>query len=282
MSKIRDLWTRVSQREWKPERSNTAQSTPTTTFGSDIIKAVLNLPVSVTPDISTGPTDTSVKLDSPPYANVHFARLASMLRGSHKTTSKYLPEYNPTPSPDFATLYRLTGDTSVHGIALNALPQLTQFSESESNNIVFLRGQPCPQWLVHLGSIYRIDPTFFLNHLSFLSNLSSERLFAQPSFTSMLPARRFSYFTIGKFSAGSMSKDQDHLDQLRDIAKREMTVYVNDLNERINRSISPSASIVRAFHVLDEQHFVIEQQVSIYFQQTSEKGWTGMSKSSQY
>ncbi|KAH7348147.1 hypothetical protein BKA66DRAFT_382139, partial [Pyrenochaeta sp. MPI-SDFR-AT-0127] len=142
--------------------------------------------------------------------------------------------------------------------------------------ILFLRGQPCPQWLVYAGIVFHLDPEYFFRHLSFLSNLSSKRYFAQPSLMSTSRnVIQLNYMTIGEFSTQLGDIDQIELDDLRDSAVRKMSEYYNDLGKRVSRNASSSESMVRAYHVLDKNHFAIEQQASICLG-TTEKGWTAV------
>jgi hypothetical protein len=161
-------------------------------------------------------------------------------------------------------------------VPLKAPVELSQYTSSEVNNILFLRGQPCPEWLVHVGVACLIDPEYFSRHLDFLSNLSSRRYFAQPSLVSTSQnVIQFSYMTVGEDYNQHGGNDQSNVDDLRHSATREMTEYFNDLGKRVDASRSISESMVRAYHILDRKHFAIEQQVSICFQQ-HDKGWTGM------
>lgn len=188
---------------------------------------------------------------------------------------KQSPTYKPKPSLDFATLYRLHSEGRLGLEQLTAPAQLSQYTSSEVNNILFLRGQPCPEWLVHIGVSCQIDPEYFSRHLDFLSNLSSRRYFAQPSLVSTSQnVIQFNYMSIGECSGQYAGNEQSSIDNLRYSATREMTEYFNDLGKRVDGSRSRSDSMVRAYHILDRKHFAIEQQVSICFQQL-DKSWTG-------
>jgi hypothetical protein len=160
----------------------------------------------------------------------------------------------------------------VHPAApINILP----YTSSKGNNILFLRGQPCPEWLVYVGVTCQIDPEYFFRHLDFLSNFSSRRYFAQPSLVSASQnVIQFSYMTIGEGFSQNGENERANVDNSRHSATKEMMEYFNDLGKRVDGSRSRSESMVRAYHILDHKHFAIEQQVSICFQQL-EKGWTG-------
>jgi hypothetical protein len=199
---------------------------------------------------------------------------ARRLQGLYEFVSKQLPAHNSTPSADFATLYKPTAVDSIQSLPLKTLPRPTQTSKTDGNNILVLRGQPCPEWLVYVGETYKINPDFFVCHLESLTNLWEEHQYAKPFFT---PATKhgfaqFTYVTLGEFPANAGIEEYTNLNQMRTMAEREMTEYLTSLEGNINKG----ASAVRKFHVLDEKHFAIEQQASICFQQIEEKSWTGM------
>ncbi|KAJ8110763.1 hypothetical protein OPT61_g6474 [Boeremia exigua] len=220
-----------------------------------------------TASISTYAKQRSASL----YVGVHYSRLASFLRRPYENPSRHSPSYRPTPSSDFATLYRIHSDGRLQLIELASPLHLGQYTESNVNNILFMRGQPCPQWLVHAGVACRIDPEFFSRNLDFLS---SRMYFAQPSLVSTSQnVIQFTYMTIGERSGHFGDHNRLDVDDLRHSAKQDMLEYFNDLAKRVDRSASRSESMVRAYHVLDRKHFAIEQQVSICFQQL-DKGWT--------
>jgi len=165
-------------------------------------------------------------------------------------------------------------DEPVEYHALKTPLELAHHTHSDANNVLFLRGQPCPQWLVQAGTLYHIDPEFFFRHLSFLS-MSSKQYFAQPSLLSMSRSiLQLNYMTIGEFPTQRGDMDQSELDHLRESTRKNMLTYFNELGKKIDRNMSSSESIVRAYHVLDKHHFAIEQQATICLGMT-EKGWTG-------
>jgi hypothetical protein len=209
------------------------------------------------------------------YAGVHFSRLAETLRKPFDHSAKRSPTYNYKYAADFATLYKYAKETPVEYHTLGVPVELVQHAKSESNNILFLRGQPCPQWLVQAGISYHIDPEFFFRHLDFLSHMSSKQYFAQPLL--MSTSRniiQLKYMTIAEFPPQLSDLDQHGLDELRGAAMRDMAEYFNNLGKKVARNTSAAESIVRGYHVLDNNHFVIEQQASICLG-LSDKGWTG-------
>jgi hypothetical protein len=151
--------------------------------------------------------------------------------------------------------------------------ELRYNATSDTNNILFLRGQPSPEWLVQVGVSYHVDPEFFSRHLDFLSYMSGKNYYAQPSLPTARNMFQLSYTTIGQFPQSTFV-NQRALDDLRVSAAEYMSAYYRDIGNKINRKMSDSESIVRAYHVLDKQHFAIEQRISVYVHFTGEN-WTG-------
>ncbi|KAF1947044.1 hypothetical protein EJ02DRAFT_508222 [Clathrospora elynae] len=207
------------------------------------------------------------------YPGVHYRRLAEILRKPFEQ-SKRSPTYNYKLASDFATLYKYVTERPAEYYALAALEELVHHANSEANNILFLRGQPCPQWLVQAGASYHVDPEFYLRHLDFLSSMSAKQYFAQPSLISTSRnIIQLKYMTIGEFPPQLGDIDQHELGDLRNAATRELAEYFNELGKKVSRNMSASESIIRGYHVLDKNHFAIEQQASICLGLT-EKGWT--------
>jgi hypothetical protein len=205
------------------------------------------------------------------------AVLLSRLQVLYTFVSEQSPIHSSAPLTDFATLYKLTTPGSIEIFPLWTLPQLRQASTLEGNNILFLRGQPCPEWLAYVGATYRIDPSFFFRHLDFLTNRRKMQYYAQPAIEStQCYMAHFTYITLGEFPATAGIEGYTDLNQMRSNAEQDMIKYLTALEGQI----SQGASIIRGFHVLDRKHFAIEQQVSICFQQTEEKDWTGKIKPS--
>jgi hypothetical protein len=205
------------------------------------------------------------------------AVLLSRLQVLYKFVSEQSPIHNSAPLTEFATLYKLTTSGSIETFPLWTLPQLMQASKLAGNNILFLRGQPCPEWLAYVGATYRIDPSFFFRHLDFLTNRWRMQYYAQPAIPStQYYMAQFTYVTLGRFPATAGIGDHTSLNQRRSNAEKGMTEYLTALWGQVSKG----ASIIRELHVLNEKHFAIEQQVSICFQQTEEKNWTGEFKPS--
>jgi hypothetical protein len=128
-------------------------------------------------------------------------------------------------------------------------------------------------WLVQVGISLKVDPEFFFRHLDFLSSLSSENVFAQPSLVSASSnVMQFSYITIGENRQPYATTAQQDIDNLRHCAAKDMAEYYNRLAKSIDRS--QGQSLVRQYHFLDDKHFAIEQRASICFQKL-DRDWTG-------
>jgi hypothetical protein len=83
---------------------------------------------------------------------------------------------------------------------------------------------------------------------------------------------RFKFFTIGSKNYRCHSS-QKEVDALRGRAVKDLQRYQAEL--RGNWALKPGDSIVRNFHVLDERHCVIEQEIVISIFNIG-KTWMGM------
>jgi len=209
------------------------------------------------------------------YPGVHFERLSSFLRKPFETLNKSSSAVEYTPRFNFASLYTFTGEEQVEFSQPKSPKELEKHAESGSNSLLFLLGQPCPEWLVYAGVTYHIDPEFFQRHLNFMSTLGRKNYFSYPA---LLSGSRhminLSYMTIGEFPGQLAGSNQEELDVLRNSVDNEMEEYFNIIGRKITTSSPLFESIVRSYHVLDKEHFAIQQQISICFAQT-EKAWTG-------
>lgn len=123
--------------------------------------------------------------------------------------------------------------------------------------VLFLRGHPSPSWLSTIGAFCHVDPELFRWFLRYRAGPGSDNYFdSAPSIMSNI--FRFKFFTIGSKNQRHLSS-QEEVDALREKAANDLQRYQNDL--RGNWALKPGDSIVRNFHVLDERHCVIEQEI---------------------
>ncbi|KAI9689076.1 MAG: hypothetical protein M1822_000813 [Bathelium mastoideum] len=204
------------------------------------------------------------------YPGLHFDRLAKFLRKpfAEQTTLNYSPPFN------FATLYKLGEGGTIDIRELNNPEELQQEAAAEGSSILFLRGQPCPRWLVHVGAAYHIDPEFFQRHLDLLFTMGRDKYFVQPSLLSTSRhCIQLGYTSIGELSSQAQEMSQEDLDSLRTSSGSEMLEYLGTVSKSMTAKPPTYESIVRSYHILDKAHFAIEQQISICFSQTP-NGWT--------
>lgn len=209
------------------------------------------------------------------YPGVHFERLSSFLRKPFETPNKSSSTVEYTPRFDFASLYTFTGGKQAEFSQPKSPKELDKHAEAGSNSLMFLLGQPCPEWLVYAGVAYHIDPEFFQRHLNFMSTLGRKNYFSYPNLLSgSRHMMQLSYMTIGEFPSQSAGSNQEEVDAFRNSVDSEMEEYFNTIGRKITTTSPLFESIVRSYHVLDKEHFAIQQQISICFAQT-EKAWTG-------
>lgn len=125
--------------------------------------------------------------------------------------------------------------------------------------VLFLRGHPSPEWLSSIGAFCYVDPELFRLFLRYRAGPGTDYYFdAAPAVMSNI--FRFRFFTIGSRNYRHWSS-QEEVDDLREKAALDFQRYQTEL--RGNWTLKQGDSIVRDFHVLDERHCVIEQEMVI-------------------
>ncbi|OBT70665.1 hypothetical protein VF21_10210, partial [Pseudogymnoascus sp. 05NY08] len=131
--------------------------------------------------------------------------------------------------------------------------------ETSNPQVLFLRGHPSPDWLSSIGAFCYVDPELFRWFIRYRMGPGGDYHF--DSATSVMSnIFRFKFYTIGAKNYWSRSL-QTEVDVLRRKAASELQKYQTEL--RGNWSLKPGESIVRNFHVLDERHSVIEQEIVV-------------------
>lgn len=125
--------------------------------------------------------------------------------------------------------------------------------------VLFLRGHPSPNWLASIGAFCYVDPELFRWFLRYRAEPGSDCYFDSAPST-MSNIFRFKFFTIGSKSRRYRSS-QEEVDASRGKASSGLHRYRTEL--RGNWALKTGDSIVRDFHVLDERHCVIEQEILI-------------------
>ncbi|KAI9712293.1 MAG: hypothetical protein M1820_001506 [Bogoriella megaspora] len=209
------------------------------------------------------------------YPGLHFGKLTAFLQKPTIPETKRSLLSNYSPVFNFATLYTFSENGSVNVQKLNDTRELQQHTTAEEARMLFLCGQPCPQWLLEVGATYHIDPEFFQRHLDFLSAMGSRDYFVQPS---LLSTSRYiiqlEYMSIGELPSQAREMSQGELDSLRASNKSDMLEYLATIDKNMTTKPPTFESIVRSCYLLDKSHFAIEQRISICFNQTSSSGWT--------
>lgn len=143
--------------------------------------------------------------------------------------------------------------------------------ELSNPQVLFLRGHPSPSWLASIGAFCYVDPELFRWFLRYREAPGSDCYFDCPP-SSMSNIFRFKFSTIGSQSH-RYDSPQEVVDALRQKAAKEFEKYQQSL--RLPFTPQPGHSIVRNFHVLDERHCVIEQEIVISILEIG-KTWMGM------
>ena len=143
--------------------------------------------------------------------------------------------------------------------------------EQSHPQVLFLRGHPSPNWLLTIGAFCYVDPELFRWFLRYRAEPRSDYYFdSAPSLMSSIFC--FKFFTIGSNNYRYPSS-QEQVDSLRAKAATDLLSYQTEL--RRSGALQLGDSIVRNFHVLDEQHCVIEQEIVISVFDVG-KTWMGM------
>ncbi|CZR65065.1 uncharacterized protein PAC_14965 [Phialocephala subalpina] len=144
---------------------------------------------------------------------------------------------------------------------------------SSTGYLLFMRGNPTPEWLNTIGYSCNVDPDFFLKHLDFRSTAGKQDYFNLPS----LPSTNENFIRLRWTTIGSRlanfeinGHDQGRIDLLRKDSAKKMEQYLQDI--RSTHKMSICDSFVRRFAVHDENHFSLEQDVSICVN-TVGNGW---------
>lgn len=163
-----------------------------------------------------------------------------------------------------------------HLLSCHDLAQLEHPSQAESpGQIFFMRGYPSAEWLGLLGSKYHVDPEFFNRFLDFRSvDDRSNNFFVPP-----LPSHAWNIvdvplITIGFRNLGCSYGQQAHVSTIR----KDVAIALAEIQNQTLRGayVPVGSNVVRSVSVLDENHFAIEQRISICFQPAENgKGWTG-------
>jgi hypothetical protein len=179
----------------------------------------------------------------------------------------------------FVVLYDLGAkipDRAIRFSSPQSFESLQHLGASETGHLLFLRGNPTPEWLNTIGYKCNVDPEYFLRHLDFRSIAGKPDYFSLPS----LPSSNGNFLRLHWTTIGSRGPkfeinghDQEGIERLRNEGARMMAQYLDDT--RSDRRMKACDSFVRRFAVHDETHFSIEQDVSVCVNQIG-KSWIGM------
>lgn len=173
-----------------------------------------------------------------------------------------------TPGPHRATSFQRVAD----------FEELQHLGESQNGHLLFLRGNPTPEWLNTIGYKCNVDPEFYLRHLDFRATAANPDYFALPSLpSSSRNILRLRWTTIGSRGGTTLNRkvhDQAEVELLRSHNAKRMKQYLDDISSGSN--MKDCDSFVRRYSVHDETHFSFEQDVSICINPLG-KSWIGKS-----
>jgi hypothetical protein len=218
------------------------------------------------------------------FCGAHFDHLAKYLQQPFEARMPQSPQTGNIPDPandQFpVTLYDLNPDAETreaHIVSVNEFEHRASalISKNEHAQLLFMRGQPSPEWLATIGAKYSVDPSFLKGHLDFWK--TSPEYFDSPAFLSAAApfAVRLCITTIGLSMTGlrTGTSDHDSIESLRSHNEENLREY-QEMLTKDTRSSSPGESIIRCCSILDKQHFTIEQDISIWVNRAGQT-WTG-------
>ena len=130
--------------------------------------------------------------------------------------------------------------------------------------ILFLKGKPTSGWLTKIGADYKVDPTFFNDHLDFRSGYGRIDYFAFPPLPLARPTiMQLPYITLGQLEGIKRKVTQPELDSLRERISQRMNEYWAYTHELFDEDSGVGQSIVRDFYLHDHVNFAIEQRISV-------------------
>lgn len=141
-------------------------------------------------------------------------------------------------------------------------------------HVLFMRGNPSPDWLNAIGAKYDLDFQFFNSHLDFRISTGKANMFVSPSLPSacaLLP--RLCTTTIGaSINEGARERaSSQYVDSLRSANDDHMKEYFA-LIKANKDELAVAESIVRFFSTHDESHCSFEQDISMCATACG-KGW---------
>ncbi|KAK3326198.1 hypothetical protein B0H66DRAFT_150527 [Apodospora peruviana] len=122
----------------------------------------------------------------------------------------------------------------------------------KTTRLVFVRGYPSPDWICRLGSHYRLDVEFFRQKLHFLEDKS---LYDLPQ----VPSNHHNMFRlrVPVVYQRQRALKLAEVRHLRQVERKMVSRHHHSL-------VAVGDSIIRQLSVIDETHFILDQEVSIY------------------
>lgn len=176
--------------------------------------------------------------------------------------------------PGTAVVYTIDNEVKPDVCSYDELAELVNSLaanvERSKNQITFLKGYPSPEWLIGVGALFQIDPELYRLHLQFSVCNDGGAASSLPSAVDHIIKLRLC--TVGSREDKTGASDQTKVDKLRTEASEAKRLYAHELER--THCWKRGDSMVRAYHVLDEKHFVIEQDISVCLTQSG-GSWSG-------
>jgi len=217
------------------------------------------------------------------YAGSNYVSLANFLQKPYRRGTSSISisvDKSDEEDPNLVTLYDLRlPEKDKHRIEqFSRVDNFVQTCERKRKQaspslLLFLRGYPSPEWLNNIGWLCNIDPEFILRHLNFAQSATERGYFTTPN----LPSSNANILSLRLPTIGYRQFDknitQKEIEELRRTAESKMQEYQSDL--KLEKDIQPGDSVVRSFAVHDQEHYSMEQDISVCVNEFG-KGWISM------
>ena len=202
--------------------------------------------------------------DDPLYTGDHLRGVADYLFKPLEASS-HVAKYEPhtgTGSP-FVWLYDLR---SRRFPSVQRFDSVSKYESSLDNGnqptyvtgLLFLTGNPTPEWLNAVGGGLNLDPVYLCEHLSFRGNVYLDT-FAFPGIPSAGKNIRLTVPTIGQIEPKKSCFSSTKIQSLR----RDCSVKLREKLRGFESKGQAGTSLVRRFFLHDTNRFTLEQDITI-------------------
>lgn len=135
--------------------------------------------------------------------------------------------------------------------------------QGPQSRIIFLSGFLTPAWMKSIGARYTVDPEFFCRHMNFHYALGNSNNCVLPGLpSSSAQSVELPIITIGRRQPLSLKS----IKSLREEGVINVHLHHHNIWTRGLSLMKAGQQMVREYYVFDQEHFVIEEQISVHIQ----------------